>query len=1419
MKKLFCKYIKATAALLLAVCVVFGSVSVITALSADTNLITNGDFKLYDSGTNKFDGWSYYGGNNEPNYLSRANGRTDTNALLSVNTVDSTICSASQSFTVEAGKDYRVIAYIKAGSSDDIKFNCPSWAKGAYLQVGATGMTAVKSTAVRAGQRWTRVSFIVTDADIPDDITTLKLTLEMEYIRGLIYLDDVSVKEYDGTELEPEVLEDLYNTDFEDASSSIIEDWNTNIPRPDRATILPTSDANEVYSGSKAVKFASTNRDDVINISQKINNIDNTKRYALTCYIKTDALDVAYQGGGVKLMVLYKDIGSQEVKITSKALTTTTEWTQHKLYFQIPEGATDVTARLMLDCVKGNVFFDKVSLSVIGNAIVVQPEKITNAGFEEYYDGEFPEWSFYNGGNANNSVSQAEGRNGYAAVLTDTDTDHIAYFSQTVTIDPEKDYRISLYVKAQSTDGLDVYVPSWGGAYIKASAGDSYAVESEKIMAAGRYKRLSVIVKGSELPQNTTSIKISFIMQYLRGTFYLDDASIVEYTGQPEEPEVYEDLYNTSFEIWNDNSPEDWTKSLPNSTVTGTSANVAYEGTKSFKFTSDNRDNVANVNQAINNIDTAYRYCLKAYTKAEGKPEIAYQGGGIKIRVTYKDSEKNTVTISSEALREADDWTAVKLYFQIPEGATDVRAVLMIDCLKGTVYYDNVTVEKIGNAIATEKGSFANADFEIFHDGEFPEWKFSSGGNSKNSITQTNARTGKGAFIRVGSSDHVATLSQSVEFDRTKDYKITFYVRPTSDETTAIHFYDWSSIYLQLKAGDFVLTSEKVVSPSRYRKLTLILNGEDLPESTSTANISLMCSYLRGVVYIDDASIEEYNGEPLEPDVFDDLYNLSFEEGAGNHFDDWNKSIPNDTITITPSSDAYDGSRSVLFTSSNRNNVFSINQTINNWSPAYRYRITAYAKTLIEPNVAYDGGGIKLRVSYTDKDGNTQNLSSAGKRELENWTRLYIDYQIPEGAKNVRLVIMADCLVGKVLFDKVGIEKIGNAVEMPVQDPLNKAPNFSFENGQDGAFPGWYWWTQSEEIICETGEPRSGAQSAKMVSTVKTSNSMLSVDTSELDTTKWYQFSVWAKTKNIEPLVAGDGGVRIKMEFKKAGGNSTLRSYFSKYLVGDNDWTLLTVIGKFPADCKRVIFGISFTRASGEAWFDDVDIREIEYIDNNLIRNGNFDEFNDEGDLLHWEKETDDWSYASFMADESTAQVENAGYATSYYYQELTLDHRLKYVLAGSLKSSYMVSDGGGAAVLVEYVDVYGNTIKTVRCTDFISEASEGWTEFCTNLAFPEGCHTLRVLLANVNGVGEASFKSFSLYAEEDYMGEATAAEGTSIKNLKAPASAVVKYVKPEEKGSALPFVAVTGAVVVVLAFVGAAVFLIVRKRKKANKI
>jgi len=217
------------------------------------------------------------------------------------------------------------------------------------------------------------------------------------------------------------------------------------------------------------------------------------------------------------------------------------------------------------------------------------------------------------------------------------------------------------------------------------------------------------------------------------------------------------------------------------------------------------------------------------------------------------------------------------------------------------------------------------------------------------------------------------------------------------------------------------------------------------------------------------------------------------------------------------------------------------------------------------------------------------------------------------------------------------------------------------------------------------------------------------------------------------------------------------------------------------------------------------------------LKNGTFDEVDDDGNLLYWEKETDDWSFGGFACGENIAQVNNEGFCTSYYYQEIGgLENDQEYVLSGSVKASYAVSDNGGATALVQFYDVYGNLIETKSCIDYLKDTSDAWNEFSIKLNFPEGCETIRVLLAGINMVGLAEFSNFSLYSMQDYSGETdNLANGLTnmVFNKISPKEGIFK----QAKGINLPIILLTvgGSVILLSAVAVSVVILIYRKKTK----
>ena len=70
----------------------------------------------------------------------------------------------------------------------------------------------------------------------------------------------------------------------------------------------------------------------------------------------------------------------------------------------------------------------------------------------------------------------------------------------------------------------------------------------------------------------------------------------------------------------------------------------------------------------INNLDFTKRYLLSVWVKQLTELDYSYTGAGVKLSVTYT-LNGSSVTAGTATLREMQDWTQLKLYFQIPEKA------------------------------------------------------------------------------------------------------------------------------------------------------------------------------------------------------------------------------------------------------------------------------------------------------------------------------------------------------------------------------------------------------------------------------------------------------------------------------------------------------------------------------------------------------------------------------------------------------------------------------------------------------------------------------------------------------------------------------------------------------------------------------
>lgn len=652
-------------------------------------------------------------------------------------------------------------------------------------------------------------------------------------------------------------------------------------------------------------------------------------------------------------------------------------------------------------------------------------ELLLNSGFENY-DAEantFDNWKFFATGDNTRTLSRDNGINGEnAALITSIDNASMAALDQQFIVDPNKSYRVSVWLKATGDDSGVFDAAGWGdGIYLKIhSDGDVVSMMSESIKTVMSWRKISYIVEADDIPQDVTKLTFSIQMYAVRGCLYIDDASVVEYNGEDEEPQY---LYNVGFEDVSGSVIYDWNESGRTDIFAPQVSNeIAFEGTNSLYYESTDHNAVVNVYQDVKGLNHSNRYLFSCYAKAS-TTSVQYGGAGLRIGIEYYDSNGEIQNLwSQDSFQQASDWTKISLYFSIPEGATDVKAYVQSNCVKGTYYIDALDIMTIGRL-----DSFANDSFEAFDGTNFECWTWDAGyGDAgENTLSQSDSGyNGKAAVIEKANLNNATNLKQTLDFtlDAEKDYIVSAYVRPTYSDNAPWDMRDWghAKLFVNDQASG-VLFSDSLTDIGPWQKLSVIVNAGAL-STDGNWTVYFEMYGMTGAVYLDDISISEYDGSS-ESVVYEPLYNLGFEEGVGNSFDYWRTTGTTSTV-ISGSQESHSGERSVSFYSENINAVNEIYQPIYNFETETHYVLSTYVKIDGTLETAYDGGGAKLKVKYTDAEGTQQSVVTSGVKISEDWSQIRLPFNIPENCFDPVVSLMIDCVKGTVLFDDLDIGEL-----------------------------------------------------------------------------------------------------------------------------------------------------------------------------------------------------------------------------------------------------------------------------------------------------------------------------------------------------------------------------------------------------------
>lgn len=667
---------------------------------------------------------------------------------------------------------------------------------------------------------------------------------------------------------------------------------------------------------------------------------------------------------------------------------------------------------LIISCLHG--------VGMVSNAAT--DEVLLNPGFESYdaETNEFDGWKFFTNSPETRTISNVKGLSGEnAALITSTNNASVAAVEQQFIVDPDKSYRVSVWLKATGEGDTDAFsAAGWGtGIQLRIYSDDrSLDKACESIKTVMSWRKISFVVNADEIPEDAIKLTFSVYTQAVRGCIYIDDASVVEYNGEEDEPQY---LYNAGFEDASATLIYDWAHGGRTDIFKAQISDAtAYEGTNSLCFNSINNSFV-NINQAIKGLDSSNRYLFSCYAKAN---TTAVAGGyaGLRIGVEYYDSTgtKNNVW-SANGFQNAADWTKISLYFSIPEGATNIKAYVQSNGATGTYYVDALNIMTVGTV-----DSFANDSFEVYENGNFDYWTWypGNGDAGENTIAQSdNGYEGKAVIISKSKRDNAANLKQTLDFtaDAEKNYIVSAYVRATYSDIAPWNMTSWGFAGIRVTDGTTTLSSEKITDIGPWQKLSVIVNAGQLSASKNWA-AEIYLYGMTGVVYLDNISIAEYTGNE-ENVTYDPLYNLGFEEGEGSAFDYWRTS-GNVATVITETTEARNGNRAVSFYSENNGAVNKLYQSIYSFESDAHYVLSAYVKTSGTLETSYTGGGVKLEVTYTDAEGETQTIITAtGLKTAEDWVQIRLPFSIPEGGTNPIAAIKTDCVKGTVLVDDLDI--------------------------------------------------------------------------------------------------------------------------------------------------------------------------------------------------------------------------------------------------------------------------------------------------------------------------------------------------------------------------------------------------------------
>ncbi len=562
---------KKSVSIILCIAFVISLFAVVPVIAAEpSNLLKNPEleYTVSDDGVYSALGWSKIDG------ITYEDGEDGFNtAVITVTNTDTyTHFGTQDTVTLDTDKFYKFSVQVKveARTKDDgsTDFECLSWGniRLVYQYNQAEVYLSEKITAKTDG--WKELSFIMYGGD--EDLAqkawadSRQFAIKSQGVRAKISIRKPSVTVYETNEIKNIArIENknlitngdfsAYNADGDSTTTNLftgfhLESKGTKALSHERVEeIIPGLDAeNATYAAKISYKSSELSKAHFRDIA----GFSKDKSYKLSMWIKvTENDDGNFTNESRSKLNIRFDINNDAKKKSVTVATGKCDWqyVEMTLDSSLYSGVSSVwqkpRAGIEIQYMQCNVYIANVKLEeFVGEVYCEKKEELlANGDFETYNEesGSFSNWTYYCTGNTASEIHYLERADGYfgnnAACLVSGDDTRNSNIHSKINIDPTKDYIFTAYIKTAPYKDTAWRCPSWGSVDISITT--AYKILTMKTISSDRidyvtdWMKISMVIKGDEIPDYTTALSLQINANQMRGLVYVDDVSFSLYTG------------------------------------------------------------------------------------------------------------------------------------------------------------------------------------------------------------------------------------------------------------------------------------------------------------------------------------------------------------------------------------------------------------------------------------------------------------------------------------------------------------------------------------------------------------------------------------------------------------------------------------------------------------------------------------------------------------------------------------------------------------------------------------------------------------------------------------------------------------------------------------------------------------------------